>query len=192
MSAKEKGVLFGGRALTKLIQENPTHGALLQKIITAVNTLAENTTSSAVGRSTAPPPINALNVKVSGEYAHVTITHTGSVQQGVHYFVEAANNPQFNGAHPIHFGTSRTRDPIHLAANDDSGNPQKWYLRGYAQYPGSDPSTPVNHGGTEPTAITTTGTTSLSWQTSTGSGTASNSGQQAAWGFGKIARRQKS
>jgi len=192
MSAKEKGVLSGGRALTKLIQENPTHGALLQKIITAVNTLAENTTSSAVGRSTAPPPINALNVKVSGEYAHVTITHTGSVQQGVHYFVEAANNPQFNGAHPIHFGTSRTRDPIHLAANDDSGNPQKWYLRGYAQYPGSDPSTPVNHGGTEPTAITTTGTTSLSWQTSTGSGTASNSGQQAAWGFGKIARRQKS
>jgi hypothetical protein len=192
MSTSTKGTLSGGRALTKLIQENPTHGALLQKIITAVNTLAENTTSSAVGRSTAPPPINALNVKVAGEYAHVTITHTGNIQQGVHYFVEAANNANFIGAHPIHFGTSRTRDPIHLAANDDSGTPQKWYLRGYAQYPGSDPSTPVNHGGTEPTAITTTGTTQLTWQPSTGSGTASNSGQQAAWGFGKIARRQKS
>jgi hypothetical protein len=192
MSAKEKGVLSGGRALTKLIQENPTHGALLQKIITAVNTLAENTTSSAVGRSTAPPPINALNVKVAGEYAHVTITHTGNIQQGVHYFVEAANNPQFNGAHPIHFGTSRTRDPIHLAALDDSGAAQKWYLRGYAQYPGSDPSAPVAYGGTSPTAITPTGTTQLTWQPSTGSGTASNSGQQAAWGFGKIARREKS
>jgi hypothetical protein len=192
MSTSAKGTLSGGRALTKWMQDNPTQGSLLQKIITAVNTLGDNTASSAVGRSAPPPPINALNVKVAGEYAHVTITHTGNIQQGVHYFVEAANNPQFNGAHPIHFGTSRTRDPIHLAAKDDSGTAQKWYLRGYAQYPGSDPSTPVNHGGTEPTAITTTGATNLSWQTSTGSGTASNSGQQAAWGFGRIQRRQKS
>ncbi len=192
MSTSTKGTLSGGRALTQWVQNNPTQGSLLQKIITAVNTLADNTTSSAVGRSAPPPPINALNVKVAGEYAHVTITHTGNIQQGVHYFVEAANNPQFNGAHPIHFGTSRTRDPIHLAANDDAGNPQKWYLRGYAQYPGSDPSAPVAYGGTSPTAITPTGTTQLTWQPSTGSGTASNSGQQAAWGFGRIQRRQKS
>lgn len=192
MTESVKGVLSGGRALTKLIQENPTQGALIQKIITSVNTLASNTASSAVGRSTAPAPINALNVKVSGEYAHVTITHTGDVKQGVHYFVEAANNSNFIGAHPIHFGTSRTRDPIHLAANDDSGTPQKWFLRGYAQYPGSNPSKPVVYGGTEPTPITTTGTTNLSWQPSTGSGTASNSGQQAGWGFGKIAKREKS
>jgi len=189
--SQAKGALSGGRALTKLVQDNPTQGSLIQKIITAINTLAENTASSAVGRSTQPPPINALNVKVSGEYAHVTIDHSGDIQQGVHYFVEAANNANFIGAHPIHFGTSRTRDPIHLAANDDNGNPQKWYLRGYAQYPGSNPSRPVPYGGTNPTPITTTGSTNLTWQPSTGSGTASNSGQQIGWGFGKIARRQK-
>ena len=191
MSTRAKGVLAGGRALTKWVQDNPTQGALIQKIITGINALASNTASSAVGRSTAPPPINALNVKVSGEYAHVTIDHSGDIQQGVHYFVEAANNANFIGAHPIHFGTSRTRDPIHLSALDNDGNPQKWYLRGYAQYPGSDPSKPVPYGGSNPTAITTTGTTRLSWQPSTGSGTASNSGQQVGWGFGKIARRQK-
>ena len=190
MSNAAKGGLSGGRALTKLMQENPTHGSLIQKIITAVNTLADNTASSAVGRITPPPPINALNVKVSGEYAHVTITHTGNIQQGISYFVEAANNSDFIGAHPIHFGTSRTRDPIHLAPLDDAGVAQTWYLRGYAQYPGSDPSTPVPFGGTVPTPVTTTGTTRLTWQPSTGSGTASNSGQQAAWGFGKIPRRQ--
>ena len=192
MSTSAKGVLSGGRALTQWVQNNPTQGSLLQKIITAVNTLADNTVSSAVGRSAPPPPINALNVKISGEYAHVTITHTGKVQQGVHYFVEAANNENFIGAHPIHFGTSRTRDPIHLAAKDDSGTAQKWYLRGYAQYPGSDPSPPVAYGGTNPTAIIPTGATQLTWQPSTGSGTASNSGQQAAWGFGRIQRREKS
>ena len=190
MTTKANGILAGGRALTSWMQNNPTQGSLLQKVITAVNTLAENTASSAVGRSAPPPPINALNVKVSGEYAHVTIEHTGNIQKGVHYFVEAANNANFIGAHPIHFGTSRTRDPIHLAALDDTGAAQKWFLRGYAQYPGSDPSAPVAYGGASPTAITPTGTTQLTWQPSTGSGTASSSGQQVGWGFGKIQRRQ--
>ena len=188
--SQAKGVLSGGRALTQLVQKNPTLGSLVQRIITGVNTLAENTASSAVGRITAPPPINALNVKVAGEYAHVTISHSGAIQQGIHYFVEAANNPNFIGAHPIHYGTSRTRDPIHLAALDDSGTPQNWYLRGYCQYPGGSPSRPVAFGGANPTPITTTGTTQLSWQPSTGSGTASNSGQQIGWGFGKVQKRQ--
>ena len=187
--SKSKGVLSGGRALTKWIQENPRQGALIQRLITSINTLAENTASSAVGRIEAPPPINALNVKVSGEYAHVTIDHSGEIQQGVHYFVEAANNENFIGAHPIHFGTSRTRDPLHLPALDDGGSPQNWYLRAYAQYPGSSPSAPVAYGGPSPTPITTTGTTQLSLLPSTGSGTASNSGQQIGWGFGKIQRR---
>lgn len=191
MTSKAKGVLTGGRALTKLIQKDATQGALIQRIITAVNTLADNTGSSAVGRLSPPPPINALNVKVAGEYAHVTIDHSGDIQQGVHYFVEAANNENFANAHPIHFGTSRTRDPIHLAPKDDAGNPQTWYLRGYAQYPGSDPSSPVAFGGPQPTAITTTGSTQLTWKPSTGSGTASNNGAQTAWGFGKIQRRSK-
>lgn len=187
--SKSKGVLTGGRSLTKWIQENPRQGTLIQKLITAVNTLAENTASSAVGRIEPPPPINAINVKVSGEFAHVTLDHSGEIQQGIHYFVEAANNPNFIGAHPIHFGTSRTRDPIHLAPKDDDGNPQNWYMRAFSQYPGGGPSKPVNFGGPEPTPIMTTGATQLTWQPSTGSGTASNTGQQVGWGFGRVQRR---
>ena len=174
-----------------LIQQNAAQGTLIQKLIDSVNTLADNMASSAVGRLAPPPPINGLTVKVAGEYAHVTINHAGSIQQGIHYFVEAANNPAFAGAWPIHFGTSRTRDPIHLAAKDDGGNPQPWYLRAYAQYPGSDPTPATNYGGPEPTAITTTGSTNLSWNPSTGSGTAANTGAQSAWGFGKIQRRNQ-
>ena len=183
MSAK--GILSGGRALTKWIQEDATKGSLLQKIITGVNTLANNTASSAVGRLPAPPPINGLNVTTGGEYAHITINHNAAIQQGIHYFVEMATNPSFIGAHPIHYGTSRTRDPLHLAPLDAEGNPQSWYARAYAQYPGSDPSKPVAYGGPTPTAITTTGTTRLTWNASTGSGTASNTGQQIGQGFGK-------
>lgn len=186
---RAKGQLTGGRVLTKLIQENPELGSLIQRIINGVNTLADNTASSAVGRLSPPPPINALNVKVSGEYAHMTIDHSGDIQQGIKYFVETATNPEFIGAHVIPFHTSRSRDPIHLAPKDDAGNAQTWYARAYAQYQGSDPSAPVPYGGTSPTPITTTGATQLTWQPSTGSGTASNTGQQIGWGYGKIAKR---
>jgi hypothetical protein len=179
------GDLNGGRALTKWIQEDSAKGLLIQKVITGLNSLGFNLSASPVGRTAPPPPIQGLNVTVGGEYAHVTINHNAAIRQGVHYFVEVANNPSFIGAHPIHFGTSRTRDPIHLAPLDSTGAAQSWYLRGFAQYPGSDPSEPVVYGGTSPTAITTTGTTRLTWNASTGSGTASNTGGQTAWGFGR-------
>ena len=184
-----KGILTGGRSLTQWIQKDATQGSLLQKIITAVNTLANNTASSAVGRLAPPPPINGLNVATGGEYAHITINHNGAIRQGVHYFVEVATNKEFIGAHPIAYGTSRTRDPIHLAPKDSTGAAQSWYARGFAQYPGSDPSQPVVYGGTSATPITTTGTTKLTWNPSTGSGTASNNGSQTGWGFGKQATR---
>ena len=187
--SRAKGILSGGRALAEWVNQNATQGSLLQRIITAVNTLADNSATSAVGRLAPPPPINGLSVTTGGEYAHIVIQHSGAIQQGVHYFVEVANNPNFSGAHPIHYGTSRTRDPIHLAPLDAGGETQKWYARGYAQYPGSDPSEPIVYGGASPKAITTTGTTRLTWNPSTGSGTASNTGQQIGWGFGKIQRR---
>lgn len=188
MSSK-KGILTGGRALTKWIQDDATQGTLLQKIINGVNTVASNLGASAVGRTPAPPPIQGLNITTGGEYAHITINHNAPIQQGVNYFVEVANNPSFIGAHPIHFGTSRTRDPIHLAPLDSTGAAQSWYARGFSQYQGGDPSTPVNYGGPHPTAITTSGTTRLTWNPSTGSGTGSNTGGQPGYGFGKVQRR---
>lgn len=187
--SKAKGVLTGGRALTQWIQQDATKGSLLQKIITGINTLANNTASSAVGRLAPPSPIQGLNVTVGGEYAHITINHNAPVQQNIHYFVEVANNSSYIGAHPIDYGTSRTRDPIHLAPLDSTGAAQNWYARAFCQYPGSDPSAPVNYGGPSPTPIVTTGTTQLTWNPSTGSGTASNNGSQVGWGFGRQARR---
>jgi hypothetical protein len=183
------GILTGGRALAQWIQEDATKGSLLQKIINGVNTVATNAATSAVGRLAPPPPINGLNVTVGGEYAHITINHSAAIRQGIHYFVEVATNKEFIGAHPIDYGTSRTRDPIHLAPMDSTGAAQTWYARGFAQYPGSNPSKSVPYGGTSPTPIVTTGSTQLTWNPSTGSGTAANSGSQTGQGFGKQATR---
>jgi hypothetical protein len=187
--SSKNGILTGDRALTKWIQEDATKGTLIQKLINGINAVATNVGASAVGRLAPPPPINGLNVTTGGEYAHITINHSGAIRQGVNYFVEVATNKEFIGAHPIHYGTSRTRDPIHLAPLDSSGAAQSWYARGFAQYPGSDPSEPVVYGGGSPTAIATTGTTRLTWNPSTGSGTSSNNGSQIGWGFGKQSTR---
>ena len=184
-----KGILTGGRQLAKLLKENASLGSLIQRTIDGVNAVADNAAVSSVGRMPPPPPINGVSVNVGGEYAQIVIHHSGAIQQGIQYAIEVSNNQNFSGAHLIDYGTSRTRDPIHLAPYDASGNTQKWYVRALAQYPGSNPTEPCAYGGASPTAITTTGTTKLTWNTSTGSGTSASTGQQCGWFYGKLIRR---
>lgn len=177
--------------LAQLIQKDAGLGNLLQKIITAVNSLADNTAASAVGRLAPPPPINGVMVKQSGEMLHIQIAHSGPIQQGVHYFSEIATNPNFANPLVVHHGASRTSHPIALPTKDDSGATQKYYVRSFAQYPGSDPTEALAYGGASPTAITMTGSTQMTLLSSTGSGTAANTGAQAGWGFGKVLRRNQ-
>src|SRR5579884_3137412 len=124
-------------------------GALFQRIITAINTLATNTASSAVGQMQAPSAPDALQVKASGEMVHVSITHNGPVLRGVQYFTEVSNDPQFSQPIVIHHGASRTSHPSPLPAHDDNGATQTWYFRSYAQYHGSPPSEKTVYGGAE-------------------------------------------
>ena len=187
--SKAAGSLSGGRQLARLLRENASVGTLLQKIITGINTVADNTASSAVGRLSPPPPINGVTVKQSGEMLHIQINHSGTIQQGIHYFSEIATDPSFAQPLVVHHGTSRTATPVHLPTYDDSGNKQTYYLRSYAQYPGSNPTTPIMYG--SPTAITMNGSTKMTLLNSTGSGTAANTGQQPGWGFGKVQRRSQ-
>ena len=184
-----KGILSGGRALTRWIQKDATEGTLLQRIITAINTTADNNASSAVGRLAPPPPVNGVTVKVAGEFAHVQIAHAGAIQQGIRYFTEVATNQNFAQPLVIDHGTSRTSHPFPLPTKTDSGATQKYYFRSYCQYPGSDPSAPVAYGGASPIAVQMAGSTQMTLLPSTGSGTAANTGQQGSWGLGKQQRR---
>ena len=183
------GVLSLGRSLVKWIQDKPLEGSAILKLQTAINTLADNLGASAVGRIPPPPPISSVTVKQSGEMIHISIAHRGEVQQGVHYFSRIANNPAFSQPLVVHHGTSRTSHPISLPTKNDAGVTQSYYVSSFAQYPGSDPTPPVNFGGPEPTPIVMTGLTQMTLLPSTGSGTASANGQQGDWGFGKVQRR---
>lgn len=178
--------LDGGRFLADLYQKDSLQAAFLQKLITAINKLGNTLGANPVGEVHPPPPIDNINVKASGEMLHVSLDHTKAVNRNIHYFVEVANEPNFIRPLVVHQGTSRSSAPIPLPSKDDSGNAINYYVRAYAQYPGSKPSPPTVFGGPlNAASVTLQGPTKMTLLSSTGSGTAAASGQQGGYGFGK-------
>lgn len=174
------------------MQMSPGQREVFRLIQDAINTQAEHIGVDPVGKAAPPPAIQAVSVVPSttaGEMAHVTIQDNNPISKGVHYFVEYDTDPNFGRPHVEHFGASRGR-VLNLPALDDAGAAQTYYVRGYSQYPGSDPGPKIPFGGTTPTPVTfPTGTTQLTLQPSTGSGTASPTGDQGGSGFGKVNTR---
>jgi hypothetical protein len=160
----------------------------LQRIEDGVNTLGQQLAADPVGLTSTPPPIEKVNVKTSGELVHVTLTHNAPIQKNTHYFVEYDTDPSFPAPQVSHLGTSRGV-VLNLPTKTDGGDTHSWYFRGYPQLPGSKPAQPVNFGGIVPTAVTLSGSTQLTLQSSTGSGTGAANGQQGGWGFGKTNTR---
>jgi hypothetical protein len=186
------GNLTGGRALTRLMQSDAITGSLVQKIITAINSLGLNAGVSPTGQLAAPTAPSAVAVKAAGGYVHVQITDNAELNKGIHYFTEADTNPSFTQPIVIAQGPSRTSHPFPLPANDDDGNPQDWHFRSYSQYPGSPASTKTVFGGQGgPTPVSVGGAVSLTLLPSTGSGTASPNGTQGGQGFGAVSVRPK-
>jgi hypothetical protein len=177
--------LDGGRELAYWQSENPLQANLIRRIIRGVTQTATNAGVSPVGQADAPPTIGSVNVKANVETVHVTISDAAPIRKGINYFVEADTDPNFTAPHVEDLGSSRGKF-FTLPSKTDSGDAQPWYFRGYSQYPGSPPSRPVYFGGLSPTSITLTGSTQLTPLNSTGSGTASPSGQQGGSGFGIV------
>jgi hypothetical protein len=192
--------LTGGRELSFISQKDSYAGTLFDRIITAVNTLAKNAGVASVGKVIPPAPVDSINLSgptpVNGvvtipnsEVLHWTIQHNASVSKNIHYFSEVDTSPSFTNPHVIHHGTSRTGF-LNLPTKDTSGNTHTFYLRSYTQYPGSDPSKPTvlgNLGGA--IGIQMGGTSQTDILPSTGSGTASPTGQQGGHGFGVVLTR---
>ena len=192
--------LQGGRELNYITQRDNYAGSLFGKIINAVNTLAKNAGVAAVGKVSPPPPVDSINVSgpapINGiisipnsEVLHWTIQHNQEVNKGVHYFSEVDTSPAFTSAHIIHHGTSRSGF-LSLPTNNSSNVKQTYYLRSYAQYPGSDPAKSTVLGGLSGAiGIQMGGTSQTSLLPSTGSGTAAPDGSQGGQGFGTVLTR---
>lgn len=190
--------LEGGQELTAIQQKDFNNGTLLQRIIDAVNSVAQNLGAAAVGKLTPPPPLqsvsvqgtlntasNTLTVPTNTELLHWVLNHTQPVVKGVQYFSEIDTNKNFTAPHVYSHGASRSGF-LHLPTFlSDGVTQQPFYLRSYAQYPGSDAHEPVVFGGlASPTKIQMNGITALTFLQSTGSGTAAANGSQGGQGLG--------
>jgi hypothetical protein len=166
--------------------ENPLMGNFLRKIIRDVNSIADGAGVAVRGDLAPPPPVNAITVKASGETIHATLTHGAAVTRQIGYSIEASNTPGFTQPHLVRDNSSSRSHIFTLPTFDDHGAVQPWYLRAFAQYPGSPPSKPTVLGGlANPTPLMLQGTTRMTLLPSTGSGTGSTAGQQGGVGRGK-------
>lgn len=213
MALAQQGVnqqLEGSRELAYVNLRDSYAGSLFSRIITAVNALAKNAGVAAVGKVATPPPIASIavsgttsgsTVSCPSEILHWTINHPGAISKGIKYFSEIDVNPSFTSPHVHDHGTSRsgflTLPTFSSAANKTSSTPTTYYLRSFAQMPGSDPCAPNVLGGLgSPLGIQMGGTGGSSGTgsvtailPSTGSGTASSSGQQGGHGLGVVLDR---
>lgn len=190
--------LQGGRELPHLAQKDPYLGSILRRIINAVNTTSQNAGVSAIGKLPPPLPLQGINVAgtqagdtitVPGEILHFTLQHDAPLTKGVRYFSEYDTNPNFTQPHVIDHGTSRTGN-VNLPTMNSDGDDHTYYLRSYAQYPGSDPHKPLVLGGLNgPLKIKMGGATQMNLLSSTGSGTAAPNGTQGGKGLGVNLKR---
>lgn len=199
MAQGENQQLTGGRELNYVTQRDNYSGSLFGRIIEAVNTLAKNAGVAAVGKVAPPHPIDSINVQgtqsgsivtCNGEILHHTIVHNQSVQKGVRYFSEIDTDPNFTQPHIIDHGTSRSSFLALPTFQNDGHTLNTYYLRSYAQMPGSDPCKPTVFGGLGGALqIQMHGLSIATPLPSTGSGTASPSGQQGGHGLGIVLDR---
>jgi hypothetical protein len=193
----------GGREINYLAQKDTYLGSFCSRVVDAINQLALNAGVTAVGKTSPPPKIDTINVQgtlVGGvltapsEILHWTLTHNQALAKNIRYFSEIDTDSNFTQPHVVDHGTSRTGfltlPTYSSAANMTATLPTSYYLRSYAQMPGSDPCEPTvlgNLGG--PTQIQMGGTSVTALLPSTGSGTAQSSGQQGGLGLGTVLRR---
>lgn len=182
------GQFDGGSNQAEIAANDPRHAQVHQNIIDAINQVAKNAGVSATGDIVAPKAPDSVTVKIAGELAHVSISHSGQIQRGTNYFTEISpNDPAFGQPVVYHHGTSRTPPPFLLPTYPDGGGTKVGYsIRSYAQMPGGPPSSPtIAQGG----PFEMGGATELTLLPSNGSGTAPNNGQSAGQGFGKNQKR---
>jgi hypothetical protein len=157
----------------------------LESVEASINQLGTVAGIDPTGHVSPPNPPQTISVAAGSDHVHVTLTDSSQRSRALHYFLEwSANDPNFGQPHVEHLGVGRGR-VLALPAKDGGGAPINYYFRGYSGYLGSsDASRKVYYGtNVSPTAVTLSGTSTLSLLPSQGSGTSHP--QESGFGFGK-------
>lgn len=186
--------IAGNDLLSQIENSDPKLGQYLRRyVLPAIQTTARNAAVSPSSKLAKPVPPNSVTVSpaTSGDMFQVVVNHDAEIQKGGHYIYSIATNPQMTNAQIE--AKPATRAPAHFPAPtfaSDGSTKHSYYIGVQFQYPGSDPSDAVFHGGASPVAVQLNGTASADIMAGTGSGTAQNGGQTLV-GLGKSQVRLK-
>lgn len=171
--------------IAELAVNQPRFALMMRQVVNAINQTANAVGVDSTSFQSPPHAPQSLNVKAANGLVHATITDGSQRSRATSYFLEHDTDPAFSNPQVLHLNASRTGF-LTLPAFDDNGDAQSWHFRAYAMLPGSTkPSAPIYFGkDTAPTPVNVGGTTQLTPLSSTGSGTASTTGQQGLSGFG--------
>jgi hypothetical protein len=161
--------------LAPLKQRDPYLYETLTKIVTAVNSTSQRAGVDPATPAPAPTPIASISVQASNGWFDIAITDPSDSRPGLFYFAESDVTPAFGSPRVYFMGASRN---LYVQL----GN-QTLFWRGFSQYIGSLPSTPVNFGA-PPIAVVGGGASGPAPQASTGSGSLTNGLIRGGNGFG--------
>lgn len=152
--------------LASILQQYPTIGRALQYMQDTVNNMGQQTNSSPVGQTAAPPQLTKITATGGAGIIHVQMHDPSPAYRGNSYHVEVipSGGNWDTDAHPIHTGPARAyRGSLGSGTYD---------IRACSGYNTSNPSAWVYAKG-----VDATGSTPPAFPRSTGSGTGGG-----AWG----------
>lgn len=161
--------------LAPLKDRDPYLYETLTRIVSAVNATSQRSGVDPSTPAPAPSPIASISVQAANGWFDISITDPSNSRPGLFYFAESDTTPAFAAPRVYFMGASRN---LYVQL----GN-QALYWRGYSQYIGSLPSTPVSFGA-PPIAVAGGGASGPSPQPSRGSGALSNGLAPGGNGFG--------
>ena len=161
--------------LAPLKDRDPYLYETLTKIVSAVNATSQRAGVDPSVPAPAPSPIASITVQAANGWFDVSITDPSDARPGLFYFAESDVTPAFSAPRVYFMGASRN---LYVQL----GN-QTLFWRGFSQYIGSLPSTPVPFG-SAPIAVTGGGSSGPPPQASQGSGALLNGRLRGGNGFG--------
>lgn len=111
----------------------------------AILSLAQQAGIGASGNIQAPE-LQSIAVTAANGTFSISVVDKSATHLGINYFVEYADNPQFDNAHTLFMGPSRNENGLFLGSGT-------FYFRAFSQYPNSLQSNRIVYGGATPTAV---------------------------------------
>src|SRR5690242_4273968 len=122
--------------------KDPKLGETIDDLRKAFISLAQQAGLSPSGQIAAPQ-IQSISVTAANGVFSVTVTDKSATHLGINYFLEYADNANFNNSHTLFMGPSRSENGLFLGSGT-------FYFRAFSQYLSSTPSAKVTYGGTTP------------------------------------------